>query len=192
MSKKSVFLAAALGCIVAAPLGAAESPKSDPVIEEIKTVLRQHDEAVNKQDFKAVMGFYADNPDVALMGAGPADFWKGKVAIEESYKAFFKDFKAGSLKHECPDASGGHDGNIAWLVASCNMQDATSDGQTRDYVLNISGVMKKEKGAWRIQTLHFATLTGDDMPPPEDDGAPAAESEEPAATVTPAAPPKTR
>ena len=72
------------------------------------------------------------------------------------------------------------------------MQDATSDGQTRDYVLNISGVMKKEKGVWRIQTLHFATLTGDDMPPPEDDGAPAAESEEPAATVTPAAPPKTR
>jgi len=61
-----------------------------------------------------------------------------------------KDFKAGSLKHQCPDTSGGHDGNVAWLVASCNMQDTTPDvgkpivvvnkaggGGTRGYILSL-------------------------------------------------------
>ncbi len=192
MNKTDVLLAAILGCILTAPTWAAEPPKSDPMIEDIKAVLRQHDEAINKQNMKAVMGLYADNPDVALMGTGPGEFWKGKVAVEETYKEFFKDLKAGSFKYECPDVSAGHDGNVAWLAASCNMRDSTLDGQTRDYVLNVSGVLKKENAGWRFQILHFSGLTGDDAPPPEDDGAPAVEGEKPAAALTPKSAPKTQ
>ena len=189
MNKTNVLLATTLGCcLLTAPTGAAEPPKSDPVTEDIKAVLRQHDEAINKQDMKAVMGLYADNPDVALMGTGPGEFWKGKAAVEETYKEFFKDVKAGSFKHECPDTSAGYDGNVAWLTASCNMRDSTLDGQTREYVLNVSGVLKKEKAGWRFQTLHFSGLTGDDVPPPEDDGAPAVEGEKPAAPTSAPAP----
>jgi len=191
MNKTNVLLAATLGCILTAPSGAAEPSKADPVIEEIKAVLRQHDEAINKQDMKAVTGLYADNPDVALMGTGPSEFWKGKEAVEETYKEFFNDLKAGSFNYECPDISAGHDGNIAWLAASCNMRDSAQDGQTREYVMNVSGVLKKQHTGWRIQTLHFSGLTGDEAPPPEDDGAPAAEGEKSAAP-TPVAPPKTQ
>ena len=73
------LLAVTLGCILTGPAGAAEPPKADPVIQEIKAVLRQHDEAINRGDMKTVIGLYADNPDVALVGTGPGEFWRGRA-----------------------------------------------------------------------------------------------------------------
>jgi hypothetical protein len=60
------------------------------------------------------------------------------------------------------------------------MQDTTPDGKAREYALNVSAVLKKEKDGWKFQTLHFSNLTGGDAPPPAG-AAPAA---------TPAAAPK--
>ena len=166
MKKQKILFAATLGCFLTASAWAAEPPKTDPVTEEIKAVLKQHDEAMNKQDIKAVMGLYADAPNVVLLGTGPGEFWKGKAEVEAAYKEFLKDFKAGSLKHQCADTSGGHHGEVAWLVASCNMEDTALDGQKREYVLNVSAVLKKEKDGWKFQTLHFSNLTSGDAPPP--------------------------
>jgi hypothetical protein len=45
------------------------------------------------------------------------------------------------------------------------MQDITPDGKTREYVLNVSAVLKQEKGSWKFQTLHFSNLTPGDAPP---------------------------
>ena len=182
----SLLLAATLVCIPTVSTWAAEPAKPVPVMEEIKIVLRQHDEALNKQDLKALMALYADTPNVAMMGTGPGEFWKGKAAVEEAYKQFFQDFKAGSLQHQCPETSSGQDGNVAWLVASCNMKDSTPDGESREYELNVSAVLKKEKTGWHFQIFHFSNLTGNDMPPPEDDGQPAAEGEKSTKAATPA------
>jgi uncharacterized protein (TIGR02246 family) len=161
------LLAATLACTLTTPLWAAQPPATDPVREEIKAVLTQHDEAMDKQDLKALLALYADDPTIAMMGTGPGEFWKGKAEVETAYKEFLKDFKAGSLKHQCPDTSGGHQGDVAWLVASCNMQDITPAGQTREYVLNVSAVFKKEKEGWKFQTLHFSNLTDGGAPPPQ-------------------------
>ncbi|MBK8535116.1 MAG: nuclear transport factor 2 family protein [Candidatus Competibacteraceae bacterium] len=43
---------------------------------------------MNKQDIKALMALYADDPSVAVMGTGPGEFWKGKAAVEDTYKHF--------------------------------------------------------------------------------------------------------
>ncbi|KAB2929458.1 MAG: nuclear transport factor 2 family protein [Candidatus Contendobacter sp.] len=174
------LLAASLACVLTTPVWAAQAPGTDPVKEEVKAVLQKHDEAMDKQDVKALLALYADDPTIAMMGTGPGEFWKGKAEVETAYKEFLKDFKAGSLKHQCPDTSGGHQGDVAWLVASCNMQDTTPDGQKRDYVLNVSAVLKKEKDGWKFQTLHFSNLTGSDAPPPGS-AAPAAPAAPPAA-----------
>ncbi|MCP5197054.1 MAG: nuclear transport factor 2 family protein [Gammaproteobacteria bacterium] len=187
MKKSNVLLCAAtLGCaLLPMPVLATQPTDGDKAKEEVKAVLNQHDEAMNKQDIKALMMLYADDPQVVLMGTGPGEFWKGKAAVEEAYKQFFQDFKAGTFKHECPETSSGHDGNVAWLIASCNMQDTTPDGQAREYVLNVSGVLKKEKSSWKFQTLHFSNLTDGDMPPEEMEDAPAPEDAEPAPETAP-------
>jgi len=160
------LLAATLAWALTTPVWAAQPPETDPVKEAVKAVLNQHDEAMDKQDVKALLALYADDPTIAMMGTGPGEFWKGKAEVETAYKEFLKDFKAGSLKHACPDTSGGHQGDVAWLVASCNMEDTALDGQKREYVLNVSAVLKKEKDGWKFQTLHFSNLTGGDAPPP--------------------------
>ncbi|MCP5449594.1 MAG: nuclear transport factor 2 family protein [Gammaproteobacteria bacterium] len=120
-NQKHLLLAATLTCVLTAPTWAAESAKSDPVIEEVRVVLRQHDDALNKQDMKALMALYADNPDVVMMGTGPGEFWRGKTAVEETYKQFFQDFKAGTLQHQCPETAGGHEAILpGWsLPATC-------------------------------------------------------------------------
>ena len=159
-------LAATLAWVLTTPVWAAQPPETDNVKEAVKAVLNQHDEAMDKQDLKALLALYADDPTIAMMGTGPGEFWKGKAEVEAAYQEFLKDFKAGSLKHQCSDTSGGHDGNVAWLVASCNMEDTALDGQKREYVLNVSAVLKKEKDGWKFQTLHFSNLTGGDAPPP--------------------------
>ena len=168
------LLAATLGLVLTTPVWAAQPPATDPVREEVKAVLQKHDEAMDKQDLKALLALYADDPTIAMMGTGPGEFWKGKAEVEAAYKEFLKDFKAGSLKHQCADTSGGHHGEVAWLVASCNMQDITLDGKTREYVLNVSAVLKQEKGGWKFQTLHFSNLTGGEAAPPPQGAAPVA------------------
>ena len=182
MNKQNFLLASVLGCALAAPIGAAESPKAgeQPKVkasEELRAVVRQHHDALNKHDLKALMALYADSPNVALMGTGPGEFWKGKAAIEEAYKHFFETFKAGSLQHDCPDASGHEEGDNAWLMVSCDMKDSDPSGQAREFGLNVSAVLKKEKAGWRVQALHTSNVSGDEGPPPE---------EAPAATPAPA------
>ena len=187
-----VLLAATLGCALTLPVLAADpapaaTPAADKTSAELKAVLRQHHDALNKQDLKALMALYADNPNVALMGTGPGEFWKGKTAIEETYKHFFETFKAGSLSHECPEATGGEEGNDAWLMASCTMKDRDPSGEAREFELNVSAVLKKEKAGWRVQALHTSNLADDAGPPSEEDTAPAT-APAPAATSAPSAP----
>ena len=194
--KKNVraLLAATLGCALTLPVLAADpapaaTPAAAPAAEktsaEPKAVLRQHHDALNKQDLKALMALYADNPNVALMGTGPGEFWKGKAAIEETYKHFFETFKAGSLTHDCPEATGGEEGNDAWLMASCVMKDQDPSGEAREFELNVSAVLKKEKAGWRVQALHTSNLADDAGPPSEEDAVPATA---PAPAATPATP----
>jgi uncharacterized protein (TIGR02246 family) len=172
MRNYRVLWVATLGCVLTAPIIVAQSPEAEKASEELRAVLRQHNEALNKQDLKALMALYADNPNVALMGTGPGEFWKGKAAVEDTYQHYFQTFKAGSLSHDCPEATGGEDGNDAWLMASCVMKDTNPAGQPREFGLNVSAVLKKGKAGWRFQALHFSNLASDEGPPPEPEATP--------------------
>ena len=182
MKKQQALLISTLGCALAAPIWAAEPPKTEKAGEELRAVLRQHHEALNKQDLKALLALYADNPNVAVMGTGPGEFWKGRAAVEDTYQHYFETFKAGSLSHECPETVGVEEGGDAWLMASCVMKDTDPAGQPREFGLNVSAVLKKEKAGWRFQALHFSNLVGDEegsapegaatVPAPVPEGAP--------------------
>ncbi len=196
MNKRDFLLASILGCALMTPVWATEAPKAEKTSEglkikaseELRAVVRQHHDALNKQDLKALMALYADTPDVALMGTGPGEFWKGKTEIEDAYKHYFETFKAGSLKHDCPEASGYEEGNHAWLMVSCEMTDSDPSGQPREFGLNVSVVLKKEKNGWRVQALHTSNVRDEGAPPPEE-AAPATTSA-PAPAPAPQAMPK--
>ena len=187
MKKQHLVLAATLGCILALPAMAASDSAAEKTSAELKAVLRQHHDALNKQDLKALLALYADSPSVALMGTGPGEFWKGKAAVEETYKHYFETFKPGTLNHECPEATGAETGNDAWLMASCVMKDTDAAGQPREFGLNVSAVLKKEAAGWRFQALHFSNLAGDNGPP---EAGTEAAATVPAAAPAPAAPAK--
>jgi ketosteroid isomerase-like protein len=156
---RAFLLALPLSALAMAP-ALAEEKKMDPkVVEAVKDTLKEHDDALNKQDLKGVMALYADSPGIVLMGTGPGEFWMGKEAIADTYEHFFKDFEAGSLSHDCPFKSGSYQGDVAWLIASCQMKDKTKEGP-REYVVNVSAVLTNEKGTWKYRTLHFSNLTG--------------------------------
>ncbi len=182
MKKQQVLLSALLSCVLTAPVWAAPAELAEKVSAEFRAVLRQHHDAMNKQDIKALMALYADNPNVALMGTSSGEFWKGKVEVEKTYQEFFKTYKAGSLTYECPETTGGEDSNGGWLMASCIMKDIGSAGQPREFGLNVSAVLKKEKDGWRVQALHTSNMIEDAGPPPEASAA--------AATPAPEATPK--
>ena len=63
------LLAATLAWALTTPVWAAQPPETDPVKEEVKAVLNQHDEAMKKQDLKALLSLYADDPTIAMMGS---------------------------------------------------------------------------------------------------------------------------
>jgi uncharacterized protein (TIGR02246 family) len=165
MNKSSLLLATTLGCLATMPVWAAE--EADKLGDELRAVLRQHDEALNQHDLKAVLALYVDAPNIAMMGTGPGEFWRGREAVESAYQAFFADFKVGSMSYECPERAAGQHGDVAWFASSCDMKDATSEGEPREYSLNVSAVLLKTKDGWRFQSLHFSNLTGGGPPPEE-------------------------
>ena len=169
MSKSSFLLAAALGGLLTVPVWAAE--ETEKLSDELRAVLRQHDEALNQHNLKAIMALYVDAPNIAMMGTGPGEFWRGREAVENAYQAFIDDFKAGSMSYECPERAVGKHGDAAWFAASCDMKDTTPDDESREYSLNVSGVLVNTAEGWRYQMMHFSNLAGGDMPPPEEEAA---------------------
>ena len=154
---RSLVLAFLLFGMTLGPVWAqqATEPKEKDAIKE---AMQKHDEALNKQDLAALMDTYASNANIILMGTGPGEVWVGKQNIEEAYKHFFEDFKAGSLKHDCPWSMSDQKDNVAWLAASCQMQDVRKKGK-RSYGLNLSAMLIKEQAGWKFQMMHFSNLT---------------------------------
>jgi uncharacterized protein (TIGR02246 family) len=155
---KTLLSVMVTGCLALTPALAAE-PADDKTKSEIQEMLKQHDEAVNQHDLEGVLATYAKSENIVLMGTGPGEVWVGKEAIADAYKHVFENFDKGKFKHECPWKTGAAQGDTAWLMASCQMKETQKD-QTREYVLNVSAVLKKNDGAWRFQNMHFSNLTG--------------------------------
>jgi hypothetical protein len=74
-------------------------------------------------------------------------------------------------------------------MASCIMKDTTPDGKEhREFGLNVSAVLKKDKTGLKFQAMHFSNLSGDEGPPEEEEAPAAAAAPAAPAASTPAAP----
>ena len=82
----------------------------------------------------------------------------GDEAIGAAYDQLFNRFDANTLEFQARmDRLPGIRGNIAWFAVSTTM-DGTVGKEKKERAFNMSGTLVKEKGKWRILTLHFSRL----------------------------------
>jgi uncharacterized protein (TIGR02246 family) len=154
MSSRPLLLAAVLSA-ACVPSFAADKPAAD-----VREVFQAHEKAFSSHDLKGVMALYAPGDKTVVMGTGPGEVWVGSAQIEEAYKHFFADFDSGTIKRTCPWELGDIRGDVGWLNATCDYQDSLKD-KPRAYALNVSVVLVKHDGAWKIRAMHFSNLTSD-------------------------------
>jgi ketosteroid isomerase-like protein len=139
----------------------ATTGKEDPkVVEDVKAVLQKHDKALNDKNLDALLATFSNDPKTVVLGTGEGERYVGQQAIREAYTEIFKDYDPGTLTTNCEWKTGGVDpaGTTAWVAATCQAQDSLKNVK-RDYVLNVSGALRKEGDGWRFVMLHMSNAT---------------------------------
>lgn len=127
------------------------------VVDEIKTVLQQHDKALSDKNLDALMATFSSDPKTVVLGTGPEERWVGQQDIKAAYTEILKDYDPGTLQTNCDWKTGGADpdGMMAWLAAACDCKDSKG-GKAREYKLNVSAAVAKQDGKWQFVMLHMS------------------------------------
>ena len=133
------------------------------IMAAVKTLMEQHNKAFIAQDLKGVMTLYASDPNTFLMGTGPGEAYVGDEAIGGAYDQLFTRFEANTLSNKYDWIAAGSKGNHAWFAVTITME-ATLNKEKWERAFNISGTLLKEKGKWRILTMHFSRLGAGEQP----------------------------
>lgn len=152
MTSKSCFIATALTLVCASALAA-----PDPATE-VRELFAAHEQALNHHDLKGLMALYAPGDETVVMGTTPPERWVGEAQIADAYGHFFEDFDAGTITRDCPWMQPGISGDVGWISANCEYQDSLK-GETRRFALNVSAVLQRLDGAWKLRTMHFSNPT---------------------------------
>ncbi len=176
--KRSTFIrealpAAAIATFVGAGLAGTADAQDKPTTEnppadneadmaEARALLKSLDAAYNNHDLEGVKACFGDVPRVILMGTGSGEYWIGKEAIGEAYTEMFKDFDKGSEKFDYKLRRGSLSSDMGYLTTA-GLVTSSKDGKPHEYVLNVSLVVQKLDGAWKIVSLHYSNLTGDEI-----------------------------
>ena len=78
----------AAAAAVAPRADAETSEGTNPDLDQIRALLRAHDEAFTNQDLGEIMACMADK--AAIMGTGPGEIWSGPDEIKVAYQHFFE------------------------------------------------------------------------------------------------------
>jgi uncharacterized protein (TIGR02246 family) len=161
MNRREAIVAGVTGITaVIATAFAADAQSSEganPDLDQIRALLKAHDEAFTKQDLSGIMACLSEK--AAIMGSGPGEIWSGPEEIKSAYEHFFEGFDKGEQKFEYQFRIGGVTPEMGWLMASGNVT-GKKDGKDFAYPLNISLTVAKKEGKWLIAAMHFSTLTG--------------------------------
>jgi uncharacterized protein (TIGR02246 family) len=102
MNRREAIVAgvAGIAAVAAGPSDAKaqSAPAEQPEVEQIRALLRAHDEAFTNQDLKGVLACFAEK--AAIMGSGPGEIWSGPDEIKAAYEHFFEGFDKGEQKFE--------------------------------------------------------------------------------------------
>jgi uncharacterized protein (TIGR02246 family) len=146
-----------------APSVQAQGPKAEnPELEEIRALLKAHDDAMTNHDLKGVLATMTEK--TAIMGTGPGEIWSGPEEIKVAYEHFFEGFDKGEEDFQYQFKTGGLGSDMGWLMALGNVK-GKKDGKAFEFPLNVSLTVAKADGKWRIASMHFSNLTGGEPTP---------------------------
>lgn len=139
----------------------AQDAKENPELENVRALLKAHDDAMKRQDLPAILALFAEK--AAIMGTGPGEIWSGAEEIKPAYEHFFQGFDKGEQEFDYHFKIGALDAGMGWLMASGNIK-GKKDGKAFEFPINMSLTVTKSSGKWLIASMHFSTLTGDAEP----------------------------
>jgi uncharacterized protein (TIGR02246 family) len=165
MNRREAMIASISGVMAAIAIApttdAQTSEGTNPDLDQIRALLKAHDEAFTNQDLNGVMACFTEKASV--MGTGPGEIWSGPDEIKMAYGHFFEGFDKGEQKFEYQFRIGGVTPEMGWLMASGNVT-GKKEGKEFAFPLNISLTVAKKEGKWLIAAMHFSTLTGGAKP----------------------------
>ena len=161
MNRREAIIAGMAGitaAVAVAPTADAQASEGDnPDLDQIRTLLRAHDEAFTNHDLNGIMACLTEK--AAIMGTGPGEVWSGPDEIKVAYEHFFEGFDKGEQKFEYQFKIGGVTSEMGWLMTAGNV-NGKKDGKEFTFPLNLSLTVAKKDGKWLIAAMHFSTLTG--------------------------------
>jgi ketosteroid isomerase-like protein len=165
MNRREAIIAGMAGitaAVAVAPTADAQASEgANPDLDQIRTLLRAHDEAFTKHDLNGIMACLTEK--AAIMGSGPGEVWSGPDEIKVAYEHFFEGFDKGEQKFEYQFRIGGVTSEMGWLMTAGNV-NGKKDGKEFVFPINLSLTVAKKDGKWLIAAMHFSTLTGGATP----------------------------
>lgn len=166
MDRRAALITGAVGltaistisaALAADPSSSAQATAADTELDEIGTLLADHDLAFSNHDLPGVMACLTDT--TMIMGTGPGEVWAGPEEIQYAYENFFRGFDKGENVFDYQFRVGGKSPEAGWLMTS-GVVTAKKDGKEFSYPLNVSLNVTKSDGSWKIAGLHFSTDPG--------------------------------
>ena len=152
------WISGVTAAVAIAPTADAQASEgTNPDLDQIRALLKAHDEAFTNQDLNGVLACFTEK--ASIMGTGPGEIWSGSDEIKVAYEHFFEGFDKGEQKFEYQFRIGGVTPEMGWLMASGN-ETGKKDGKEFAFPLNVSLTVAKKEGKWLIAAMHFSTLTG--------------------------------
>ena len=160
MNRRNSIIAGLAGMAAAtvAPHVQAQDKAANPELDDIRALLKAHDEAMTGHDLKGVLATMTEK--ASIMGTGPGEIWTGTEEIKVAYDHFFQGFDKGEQHFDYQFKIGGLGADMGWLMASGNIK-GKKGGKAFEFPINISLTVAKAGGKWQIASMHFSTLTGD-------------------------------
>ena len=147
---------------IMAPAEAASAERLAEARAEIRQTFVEYAEAISAKDLDGCMDAFAAGPETIMLGTGPGERWVGMEEIADAHQHFLASFDSESSKRTW--SLGSMQGDVAWFAAMFEVAQYLANVKN-EYFLNMSGVMVKQDGEWKIAQIHFSNLTGSDMPP---------------------------
>jgi ketosteroid isomerase-like protein len=161
MNRREAIIAGVAGitaAVAVAPTADAQSSQAaNPELEQIRALLRAHDEALTNHDVNGIMACLTEK--AAIMGTGPGEIWSGPDEIKVAYEHFFEGFDTGEQKFEYQFRIGGLTSDMGWMMTAGNIE-GKKGGKEFAFPLNLSLTVAKKEGNWLVAAMHFSTLTG--------------------------------